>query len=128
MEMTLRRAIAVIAIALALAAVLVPAGFRIAAALRETADAAAIAPPTGRFVATRTGKIFLQEAGPKDGTAVLLFHGTAAWSELWRPTITALAGAGFRAIALDLPPFGFSDRPRDAGYTRADQAARVHDV
>src|SRR5262249_35858083 len=38
----------------------------------------------------------------------------------------ALAAADFRVIALDLPPFGFSDRP--GTYTRADQAARINDV
>ena len=37
-----------------------------------------------------------------------------------------LAAAGFHVIALDLPPFGFSDRP--GSYTRQDQAARVNDV
>jgi pimeloyl-ACP methyl ester carboxylesterase len=37
-----------------------------------------------------------------------------------------LAAAGFRVIALDLPPFGFSDRP--GGYTRQDQATRINDV
>ncbi len=34
--------------------------------------------------------------------------------------------AGFHVIALDLPPFGFSDRP--GSYTRQDQAARINDV
>jgi pimeloyl-ACP methyl ester carboxylesterase len=64
--------------------------------------------------------------GPPDGIPVVLFHGTAAWSELWWRTTEALAAAGLRVIALDLPPFGFSDRP--GTYTRADQAARVNDV
>src|SRR5262249_5746267 len=64
--------------------------------------------------------------GPRDGIPVVLFHGTAAWSELWRATMTALAGDGYRVIALDIPPFGFSDRP--GTYTRADQDARVRDV
>jgi pimeloyl-ACP methyl ester carboxylesterase len=77
-------------------------------------------------VATRAGRNFLQEAGPRDAIPVVLFHGTAAWSELWRQTMSALAGAGFRAIALDIPPFGFSDR--HGGYTRAAQAERVADV
>ena len=57
---------------------------------------------------------------------VVLIHGTAAWSELWRATIDALAAAGFHVIALDLPPFGFSDRPGD--YTRERQAARIDGV
>ena len=68
----------------------------------------------------------MQEKGPADGIPVVLFHGTAAWSELWWRTTDALAAGGFRVIALDLPPFGFSDRP--GTYTRADQAARVNDV
>ena len=44
--------------------------------------------------------------------------------------LVALAAARGRVLAgdiiapLDLPPFGFSDRP--GSYTRADQAARVN--
>jgi pimeloyl-ACP methyl ester carboxylesterase len=56
----------------------------------------------------------------------VLFHGTAAWSELWRRTITALTASGFRVIAFDLPPFGFSDHP--GTYTRAAQATRINDA
>ena len=102
------------------------AGFRIAAAFRETATREALAPPGGRLVQTSSGGVFVQEKGPPDGVPVVLFHGTAAWSELWFRTTDALAAANFRVIALDLPPFGFSDRP--GTYTRADQAARINDV
>jgi pimeloyl-ACP methyl ester carboxylesterase len=102
------------------------AAFRVVAGFRETADRDTLAPPSGHLVATRSGRIFVQENGPADGVPVVLFHGTAAWSELWRRTIDRLAAAGFHVIALDLPPFGFSDRP--GRYTRADQAARVDDV
>jgi pimeloyl-ACP methyl ester carboxylesterase len=102
------------------------AAFRIAAAARETAGRGDLAPPAGHWVATRSGDVFIQEKGPASGTPVVLFHGTAAWSELWRATTDALAGAGYHVIALDLPPFGFSDRP--GRYTRQDQAERVNDV
>jgi pimeloyl-ACP methyl ester carboxylesterase len=102
------------------------AAFRLAAMNRETGVRDTLAPSTGRLVATSSGAVFLQEKGPAGGVPVVLFHGTAAWSELWRRTIDALASAGFRVIALDLPPFGFSDRP--GGYTRQDQAARVDSV
>ena len=101
-------------------------GFRLAAAFRETAAREELAPAAGRLVQTSSGGVFVQEKGPPDGIPVVLFHGTAAWSELWWRTTDALAAGGFRVIALDLPPFGFSDRP--GTYTRADQAARVNDV
>jgi pimeloyl-ACP methyl ester carboxylesterase len=39
--------------------------------------------------------------------------------------MTALAGAGFHAIALDLPPFGYSHRPVGGTYNRQTQATRI---
>ena len=114
------------ALALLVLVVVALVGFRTAAALRETAARNDLAPKTGQWIKTRSGEVFIQEKGPASGTPVVLFHGTAAWSELWRRTIDALAGAGYRVIALDLPPFGFSDRP--GSYTRQDQAQRVNDV
>jgi pimeloyl-ACP methyl ester carboxylesterase len=113
-------------LAIATLVVLVVVGFRAAAAWRETDDAARIAPASGRYVQTHSGRVFVQQAGPARGVPVVLFHGTAAWSELWRGTMTALADGGFHAIAFDIPPFGFSDRP--GTYTRRDQAARVRDM
>ena len=100
--------------------------FRLAASIRETGTRAELAPRSGHLVPTRSGGVFVQEKGPADGIPVVLFHGTAAWSELWRHTSDAVAAAGFHVIAVDLPPFGFSDRP--GSYTRADQAARINDV
>ena len=111
---------------LLLSVILVITSFRLAASIRETGTRAQLAPRTGHLVPTRSGGVFVQEKGPADGIPVVLFHGTAAWSELWRHTSDALAAAGFHVIALDLPPFGFSDRP--GSYTRQDQAARINDV
>jgi pimeloyl-ACP methyl ester carboxylesterase len=113
-------------LALLLLIVLVIVAFRLAASIRETRTRAELAPSTGHLVPTRSGGVFVQEKGPVDGIPVVLFHGTAAWSELWRHTSDAVAAAGYHVIALDLPPFGFSDRP--GSYTRADQAARINDV
>ena len=49
-------------------------------------------------------------AGPKSGAAVLLLHGAAFDSGTWEElgTLAVLAGAGFRAVAVDLPGFGGS--------------------
>lgn len=105
--------------------VLILAAFRLAAARRESQPAQAIAPATGRFVAAGDIQMFVQESGPADGPAVLLVHGTAAWSNIWRETMDALATAGYHAIALDLPPFGFSQRPVPPSYTDQAQASRI---
>src|SRR4051794_29206452 len=113
-------------LALLLSLVLVVVAFRMAASIRETGSRAELAPSWGHLVPTSSGGVFVQEQGPPNGTPVVLFHGTAAWSELWRHTTPVLAAAGFHVIAVDLPPFGFSHRP--GGYTRQEQAARINDV
>ena len=90
---------------------------------RETRQQAA--PTTGRFVRAGDLELFIQEMGPATGPAVLFVHGTGAWSEMWREPLTALAKAGYRAIAIDVPPFGFSERPKEPRYTSEDQARRI---
>ena len=49
-------------------------------------------------------------AGPKTGAPVLLLHGAAFDSGTWESlgTLSVLGGAGFRAVAVDLPGFGRS--------------------
>src|ERR1700749_3809349 len=61
-------------------------------------------------------------AGPPDGEPVLLLHGEPSWSFLYRAMLPVLAGAGLRAIAVDLAGFGRSDKP--AGI--ADHSYRRH--
>lgn len=114
-----------LAIAL-LIAVLVPSvGFRLAAELRETKSIADIRPDDGLMVSTDMGAVHVLQDGPDTGTPLLLAHGTAAWSGLWRDTMTALASEGYRVIAFDMPPFGFSERDPDGDYDRDTQARRI---
>ena len=46
------------------------------------------------------------------GPAVILIHGLACSSSQWMYTVPALAKAGYRAVAVDLPGFGQSAMPR----------------
>src|SRR4051794_13142191 len=101
------------------------AGFRIAAARREIFSRSEAAPSTGHFYHAADVQMFVQEDGPLDGPPVVLIHGTGAWSEIWRGTMHALAGAGYRAIALDMPPFGYSTRPASRDYSDSAQARRI---
>jgi pimeloyl-ACP methyl ester carboxylesterase len=68
-------------------------------------------------------RLRLLESGPRDGTPLLLLHGWAISAYLWRHNIAALANAGYRVCAPDLPGHGLSDAPLAKGsYTLATLA------
>ena len=92
---------------------------------RESLTGAEAAPKTGHFVRASDVDVFIQEAGPSDGPTVLFVHGTGAWSETWRESLVALGNAGFHAIAMDLPPFGYSQRPSNGDYGKLSQGKRI---
>jgi haloalkane dehalogenase len=56
-----------------------------------------------------------------EGPPVVLFHGEPTWSFLYRHVVAALAAAGYRAIAPDLPGFGRSDKPTDPAFYTYDR-------
>jgi pimeloyl-ACP methyl ester carboxylesterase len=104
-------------------AVLALTGLRLAAVWRESAGAEA--PADGRMVATAKGDIFVEMRGPDAGPAVVFVPGTAAWSGFWLSVADEIGRNGYRAIAVDLPPFGFSAHSASGAYSRADQAERL---
>ncbi|MCU0828484.1 MAG: alpha/beta hydrolase [Tabrizicola sp.] len=113
-----------IVILLSLALVLL-LGLRMTAAIREVGLLAQDPPEEGRIVETDLGPIYIEELGPETGPAILLFHGSVGWSRMWRPTQEALAAKGYRAIAFDMPPMGWSFRDPAGDYSRATQARRT---
>lgn len=81
------------------------------------------------IIASRTAeidgaKLHYMTAG--HGTAVVLLHGYAETSLMWRPIIPALAER-FTVIAPDLPGIGDSDIPSD-GLDMKSAAIRIHDL
>jgi pimeloyl-ACP methyl ester carboxylesterase len=123
----LRRIGAIVGLVLALA-VAVPIAFRIAAGLRETELPRAAAPRDGRFVEADGLTIYVQERGRGSRTTVVLIHGSMAWSGSYHDLAVRLEDAGLHTVAIDLPPFGYSERPADHDYSRAAQARRVRAV
>src|SRR5215213_9400616 len=99
------------ALALVLFIIVLLVILRLMAAVRENGVEAP--PETVRFQ-TPTGAVAARLSGPADGRPIMLIHGTAAWSGFWRQVADHLAGRGWRVIAIDLPPFGWSGRIRKA--------------
>lgn len=99
--------------------------FAIQTSLRENQTRQEAAPTTGKFVQAADVEIHILEMGPADGQAILFIHGTGAWSEFWRETMTPLAKAGYRCIAIDIPPFGYSETPAEPSYGNEAQAKRI---
>lgn len=65
--------------------------------------------------------VFYQKAG-EAGQPVLILHGWGETSERWKDFAQKLAGQGFQVIVPDLPGFGKSDSPPEAGWSVADYA------
>ncbi|MGB9593235.1 MAG: alpha/beta fold hydrolase, partial [Anaerolineae bacterium] len=59
--------------------------------------------------------LFLYDAGPAEAPPLVLIHGLGSEADTWRHVIPPLVKQ-FRVIAVDLPGFGRSDKPRRA-YT-----------
>ncbi|WP_404339666.1 alpha/beta fold hydrolase [Pseudoalteromonas mariniglutinosa] len=70
--------------------------------------------------------IFYREVGSKNAPTILMLHGYAASSYMWRDVIDALSD-DYHVIALDLPAFGFTESParEDYEYTFANLANTV---
>jgi pimeloyl-ACP methyl ester carboxylesterase len=82
-------------------------------------------PWTHRDVAANGARFHIAELG--EGPLVLFLHGFPQYWWTWRRQLTALAEAGYRAVAMDLRGVGGSDRtPR--GYDPANLALDVTGV
>jgi 2-hydroxy-6-oxonona-2,4-dienedioate hydrolase len=82
-------------------------------------------------VTTADFTIHYNEAGPADGAPILLVHGggpgATGWSN-YSPNIGALAKAGFRVIAPDLPGWGGSSEVDFLSYEPLDAVCQLLDA
>lgn len=83
------------------------------------------APKQGRWLRAHDVDMYVQEFGDPQAPPLVLTHGTGAWAGTWDQNVQAMAKAGYRVIAVDLPPFGFSTRPATRDYSRPAQARRI---
>ena len=76
---------------------------------------------------TRDGLVFdVLDEGPADGDVVVLLHGYPETKESWDKIMPAIAGAGYRVLALDQR--GYSPRARPRGRWAYRSSELVADV
>lgn len=84
---------------------------------------------TARLLDGGGERVRVLEAGPADGSPVLLLHGWGCSAFAWRHVLPALAEAGHRAIAIDLRGHGLSDKPAaESAYTTSAMVGHVEAV
>ena len=84
-----------------------------------------------RDVTTADFTIHYNEAGPADAHPIILIHGggpgATGWSN-YSPNIEAIANAGFRVLALDLPGWGASSEVDFKTYEPLDALSQFMDA
>lgn len=104
-----------------------PAAVGLAVTLLASAGQAQELQVKHRYEQVGDVKVFYREAGPRDAPKVLLLHGYAASSFMYRGLIPMLADK-YHVIAPDLPGFGFTEAPARGKYAYTfDQLAKTID-
>ncbi|MFD0715663.1 alpha/beta fold hydrolase [Paenibacillus sp. GCM10027626] len=70
------------------------------------------------------GNLHISVYGETNAIPIVLLHGTAAYHYCWRNVAAALA-AKYRVYCPDLLGAGFSDKPKDALYSKHAQSLRI---
>lgn len=76
------------------------------------------------FTSINGVRVHYQETGDENAPAVVLIHGFISSTLIWSDVFLPLA-AGFRVIAIDMPGYGYSDKPADGQYTIDWQAHTI---
>lgn len=80
----------------------------------------------GHYATLGGYRVYYNEAGPKDGKALVLIHGLGGSTLDWAPVIPTYAKAGFHVYAIDLLGFGKTEKP-DIDYSITQQAQMVEE-
>jgi haloalkane dehalogenase len=82
-------------------------------------------PFTSKWFDSSAGRIHYIDEG--QGPPIVLFHGNPTWSFLYRGIVARLRDR-FRAVAVDYPGFGLSERPSGYTYTPAEHARVIGEL
>ncbi|NNE66724.1 MAG: alpha/beta hydrolase [Pyrinomonadaceae bacterium] len=77
------------------------------------------------FVEIDGVKVHYQEFGSSSDPTIIMIHGYTASTFVWKTAAPRLAKAGYHVIAVDLPGYGFSEKPTWFDYSIASQSRMI---
>lgn len=82
--------------------------------------------PESHFIQVENESLHYQSWQPQGELKgkIALIHGFCGSTFCWRNNISALTAIGFEVIAIDIPPFGFSQKKRTANFSSSKNAER----
>lgn len=88
------------------------------------------APSSTVFITVKDEKIATRKWPGTSTSTVVLVGGLSAWGDTWERTVSEqrLRGSTHTFVAIDLPPFGYSQPADNADYSRSAQAQRIQGV
>ena len=95
------------------------------AVLAQNEDQLRLARDNGSFVELDGVLLYYEMMGDAANPPILLLHGFGGSTFTWRYLMPDLADAGYYVVAVDLPPFGLSDKNPDLTYSREWMAQQV---
>lgn len=94
----------------------------------ESKTPEAISPAYSQFLSTDGERLAYSEIDNGAPVTVIFVGGLSAWAGTWERSVRMAdtkTGHSYNFVALDLPPFGFSQPDPDRNYYRSTQAARI---
>ena len=79
----------------------------------------------GAYILAEDLTLHIHERGKQHKQTVLFVHGLGSWGKIWDKTTARLEEEGFHTIAVDMPPFGFSEKPIGFSFSTQDQVKRL---
>jgi len=79
----------------------------------------------GAYILAEDLTLHIHERGKQHKQTILFVHGLGSWGKIWDETTARLEEEGFHTVAVDMPPFGFSEKPINYLFSTHDQVKRL---
>lgn len=93
---------------------------------RDTKSIYELKPSIGSHININNVDVYYELTGEKNWPYVVLIHGFGGNTSSWRNNVSTFHSLGYQTLAIDLPPFGYSQKSRYYNINQDNQAELVN--